>query len=375
MTKRVLFFIFQHLDRYPPSIAQICTLRDMGVEVAVLTTGCDAPARELMAEKGVSCRYFDILEYPNKKLQKVMNFFNYRRAIRSFLREFWTENSVLWLGTEQTAIKMWPFVRNIHPCILSALEFYEYEWYQQGMKKIAPKVDVLTACEPTRAQYMVDWWGLPRRPYVLRNKPYGAIPPRGSGSTLELREAIQKIRGKKVLLYQGGIFPERDLTLLAKALAAGDSGYYLVLAGYLYEDGDLDALYRIYDKTIYLGYFPAPSHLELTPYATAAVTYYRGDCINTRYCAPNKIYEYAGCGVPMLCNDLPGLAETVGKAGAGECVDFADSEAVLAALKRIDENRESYCRAALDFYKNTDNGEAMAQIAEDAFSRTKAAKG
>lgn len=153
----------------------------------MLTTGCSAPARALMAEKGVPCRYFEILQRPNRFVQKILNFFNYRRAIRRFFREFRTDDSVLWLGTEQTAIKMWPFVKHIHPCILSALEFYELDWYQAGMKKIAPQVDILTACEPTRAKYMVDWWKLSAPPTssgtspTVPSPPRAAAPPRRSG--------------------------------------------------------------------------------------------------------------------------------------------------------------------------------------------------
>lgn len=177
-----------------------------------------------------------------------------------------------------------------------------------------------------------------------------------------------------MLLYQGGIQAERDLSQLAKALAQGNSDYTLVLMGYLYPECDPEDLCKIYSNTIYLGYFPAPSHLEITPYAHVAITYYTPDCINTRHCAPNKIYEYAGCGVPMLCNPLPGLTETVGKAGAAECVDFGDPAAVMEALKRIDEHYDTYRRAALEFYRGTDNRPVMEEIVADAFSRTKAAR-
>jgi len=175
-------------------------------------------------------------------------------------------------------------------------------------------------------------------------------------------------------MYQGDISPQRDLSTLARALRDGNSDYHLVLYGRLLEGENLEQLRQIYDKTLYLGYFPAPSHLEITPHATIGVTYYKDTCINTRYCAPNKIHEYAGCGIPMLCNRLPGLMDTVGAAGAAECVDFEDAQAVAEALARLEANYESYRQAALAFYDSVDNTDTMKRLVEDAFSRTKAEK-
>lgn len=373
MTRTVLYFLFQPLDRVPPCIAQICALHDMGIRVAVLCGGCGEPTRQLLRQRVIPCHTFQVLQNRNRLVQKGRNFFNYRRAVRGFLKQYWSDSSVLWMGTEESAIKMWPFVRNVHPCVLNALEFFEADWYQKAMKKISHKVDILTACQNVRANYMMDWWHLERRPYLLWNKPYSVPPARGAGSTPELRAAIEKLRGKKVLLYQGNISANRNLTQLAQALREMDSDFFLAMAGWAYEDGVKD-LSDIYPNTLYLGYFPAPSHLELTSYATVAVAFYQDNCINNRYCAPNKIYEYAAYGIPMLCNTVPGLTDTVGRAGAAECVDFGNPAQVKAALNRIEAGYDAYRQAALAFYENTDNTPVIRQIVEDAFSRTKAAK-
>lgn len=373
MNKRVLYFLLQPIDSRPPCLAEILTLRDMGIEVALLTSGCNGPVRKLLEERNVPIELFEMKQFPLMVIQRGINAVNYFGVFRRFWKKYWNDNSVLWIGSEQSAVKMHYYLRGHHPIILNALEFYENEWYQTGMKRFLPQVDIFTACEPTRAQYMVDWWKLPKTPYILRNKPYGAVPPKGSGSTPELKAAIAQLQGKKVLLYQGSIAADRDLGMLAKALREGNSDFYLVLSGPDKNDG-VRKLQAIYDKVLYLGNFPAPTHLEVTSHATACIAFYKDNCINNRYCAPNKIYEYAGCGAPMLCNPIPGLTETVGKAGAAECVDFSDTEAVMGALDRISRNYDRYHQAALDFYNGTDNSAVMTQIVEDAFSRTKAAK-
>lgn len=371
--RRVLYFNYQPIHTCPPCLAEVCTLADMGIEVTVLTTGCNEPTAKLLESKGVTCHFFRQIHFPVMLIQRAVNAVNYFCVFHRWFRKYWTDHAAIWTGTEESLLKMWRFLRNHRPIIANALEFYEDDHYQTSMKRIATQADILTACEPHRAQFMADWWGLEKVPYVLRNKPYGWIPPKGDGSTPELKAGIDLMRGKKVVLYQGSIESDRDLSHLARALNRADSDYYLVLSG-LDKQNSVEALKKIYPRVIYLGNYPAPTHLEITPYATCAVAFYKDNCINNRYCAPNKIYEYAGCGVPMLCNPIPGLTETVGKAGAGECVDFTDPDAVIAALERIHANYDAYHRAALEFYRQTDNAPVMKQIVEDAFSRTKAAK-
>lgn len=372
MGRRVLYFVFQPVSERPPCVTEILMLKDMGLDVAVLTRKCGGPVPEEFARRGIPCRFFEIRRHPVRPVQKVMNFFNYRKMFREFFGQYWTDDSVLWVGSEQSIIRLWPFLRGRHPIILNALEFYEEDWYQRPMRKIAPQMDVLTACEPHRAQYMKDWWHLTKTPYVLPNKPYSHPRKKNlEGSTPELVRAIDAVRGRKTLLYQGGIVADRDLSLLAAALAKGDSDYDLVLSGKT-EGGQVEKLKKIYPRTRYLGNLPAPAHLELTSHATICVAFYKDNCINNRFCAPNKIYEYAGFGLPMLCNDIPGLTETVGRAGAAECVDFRDPDAILAAIRRIEENYSRYCEASERFYDATDNRAAVREIVEDAFRRTEA---
>lgn len=351
---------------------EILTLHDMGIDVAVLTTECSPEAKAQFDERGIPCHTFTYKVLPIKLVQKAVNFLYYRKVFRDFFRRYWTDDSVLWIGSEQSIVKSRPFLRNIHPVIQNCLEFYELEWYQKAMPQICRDADVTTACEPNRAQFMVDWWHLEKRPYILYNKPYShPRTPKMEGSTPELRDAIAQVQGKKTILYQGAIEADRDLGLLASALHNYDSDYFLVLTGPV-KDDSLERLKSVYDKVLYLGNLPSPFHMELASHADICVAFYKDNSINNRFCAPNKIYEYAGFGAPMLCNPIPGLTETVGAAGAAECVDFHDAKALMDAIGRIDAAPDQYRVAANAFFDNTDNSETLKVLLEDAFSKTKA---
>ncbi len=374
MTKRVIYYSQHPIHYSPPCVTQACTLKDLGYDVIVLTQAYSPETRAIFEAKGITCETIDYLSFPIAAIQKGLNFFHYRKFFQNFFRRYWTDQCIFWCGNEGSARKMRPYLRSVHPYVQNCLEFYEREDYQRDMSQICRSADVVTACESHRAQYMMDWWQLKKLPYVLPNKPY--VHPRGryvTGSTPQVQRAIDQIAGKKSVMYQGVITPSRDLSYLAQALRDGNSDYYLVLSG-SNNMGLAEKLAQIYPRTIYLGNIPTPLHLEVTSHATIGIAYYVDDCINNRFCAPNKIYEYAGCGVPMLCNNIPGLEGTVGAAGAAECVDFRDPQAILAAIERINESYDRYSQAATRFFEDTNNGGTIRQIAEEAFSHTKAAQ-
>src|SRR5690606_7709514 len=209
-------------------------------------------------------------------------------------------NTVLWFGTADSAIALTGKYKQIK-YVLSVLELYDkYPFYLKGLSRIIGGASAVIACEDTRARIMKVWWDLPTLPYVLPNKPY-AHPKEieKSANSPELEKAISQIRNQKVILYQGIISADRDLSTLAHALNEAESDYLLVLMGKTFYNG-VEKIKSIYNKTLYLGYFPAPQHLNITKYATIGVANYDDTSLNNLFCAPNKIYEYTGFGIPVL---------------------------------------------------------------------------
>ncbi len=141
MSRRVLFFVWQAVNEKPPCVTQILALADMGTEVAVLTRNCSDEVMQEFRKRNIPVEYIRAKKCRNHLIQKAENYLNYRRRFRDFFRKYRTDDSILWVGSEQGVIRMWPFIRNIHPMVLDALEFYEEDWYQKGMRKIAPQVE------------------------------------------------------------------------------------------------------------------------------------------------------------------------------------------------------------------------------------------
>ena len=139
MSRRVLFFVWQAVNEKPPCVTQILALADMGTEVAVLTRNCSDEVMQEFRKRNIPVEYIRAKKCRNHLIQKAENYLNYRRRFRDFFRKYRTDDSILWVGSEQGVIRMWPFIRNIHPMVLDALEFYEEDWYQKGMRKMSPQ--------------------------------------------------------------------------------------------------------------------------------------------------------------------------------------------------------------------------------------------
>ena len=80
------------------------------------------------------------------------------------------------------------------------------------------------------------------------------------------------------------------------------------------------------------------------------------------FCAPNKVYEYAGFGMPMLANDIPGLRARVAYSGAGVCFDRDDPREILSRLDFILAHYEELSANAVKYFEADDISAATDKI-------------
>ncbi len=123
-----------------------------------------------------------------------------------------------------------------------------------------------------------------------------------------------------ILLYQGWFAPERGLQILLEGFARTREDIHLVMMGYG-EFGqalqraaqDLGVTHRVHFKAA----VPQDELLFWTASADAGVIPYPPLDFNTRFCSPNKLFEFIQAHLPILANDLPFLREVVGRENFG----------------------------------------------------------
>ena len=359
---KVIYVVKESLHIYPPCVSQIIMLNELGIEVTVLYGECDSNVIDMFNNRHVNCIDIGNYRINNRLIGKIQSYISFRLKAWKYIKRNFDDKTILWFGTAASAIALIGTYKRI-PYILSVLELYDtVPFYRNGLKKIIKGAKAVISCEINRARIMKNWWSLNDLPYVMPNKPYiHSRELRTQPTTEAVVEAIKKMDCKKCILYQGLISADRDLSKLAEALNEIDSDYFLVLIGKEHYDG-INAIKNIYKDTIYLGFFPAPTHLQITSYAHIGVANYDYSSLNNLFCAPNKIYEYAGFGIPILGNDVPGLQYTIGTARAGVCADFLNRKSIIDALMEIEENYTEYSKNAVKFYESNDNLEIMKKI-------------
>lgn len=349
---------------YPPCLSQICYLDDLGVKVIVGFGGCDESVKKILENRNI--KYFDwkITRKKRGYLEKIFSYYNYAKAAKNMIKKVCSKDDILWFGTADSAFALTRTLKDKkYAYVLSILELYDNnKLYKKEIGEIIHDAKVVISCEYTRALIMKSWWNLKKIPYVMPNKPYFHPKKKQLEGTIPLtKQMICRIKDKKFILYQGIIAIDRDLKTLAMALSEMKQDIFLVLMGKEI-NGSAKQIEDIYDKTIYLGYAPAPFHLEVTSYAMIGIANYDDSSLNNLFCAPNKIYEYSGFGIPVIGSNVPGLINTIQKYNAGICVDFMNVFKIREAIERLMLNYEQYSTNAYNFFDTVDNMKVIKEI-------------
>lgn len=361
---KIIYFLKKGFQFYPPCLAQVFFLDDLGMELCVYHGKNSDYINFLLDKRRIEHHTLFSDNYKKGKFHTVNKFLNYRKEIGKILKGI-SSSEWLWFGNCESAISLGGLL-NKRKFILSVLELYDYDKIVDWLlDRVIRKASVVTCCEKHRAVIMKSHYHLERIPYVLPNKPYEFLETEqieGNEQTKKYLNPINDIKEKFIVLYQGIVEKDRPLANIAKALGKiGDKDIVFLIMGK--GDGRLvEELYGMYDQVKYLGFVPSPQHLAITKFANIGIANYDFSCLNNVFCAPNKIYEYAKFGLPMLVSENIGLTETVGAFGAAECIDFEDVDAIAEGIEKIKRDYRSYGDNAVHFYNSTNNKDTLQSI-------------
>ncbi|MEA3475262.1 MAG: glycosyltransferase [Candidatus Cloacimonadota bacterium] len=204
------------------------------------------------------------------------------------------------------------------------------------------KVDKVIAANESRANIMHQEYGAKEIPNVILNIPdMNSQFITNSPDRLILKISTEKLNKKKVVLYQGGISPQRNTKELIFSVKKWDENLILVLIGPV-----ITPQYEIYIRSIIenenLGSRvfllpPVKSELLLnyTRNAQIGVIIYDDSSRNNYYCAPNKLFEYASVKIPIAGCDFPEIKKIIKKYKIGELFDPNNPSSIADAVNKI----------------------------------------
>jgi glycosyltransferase involved in cell wall biosynthesis len=210
---------------------------------------------------------------------------------------------------------------------------------------------VITVCESiaNRLERRYD----SRQPvHVIRNIPRLDLASKSDAKPTDLRALLGIAANTKIVLYQGGLGPSRNLEPVIRAMALVD-GAVLVLRGPGIETYASEYL-RLAENSGSAGKVfclpPVPSS-EVVPEARAADfgvwTLLSNVGLNFKLALPNKVFEYLAAGLPLVAADLPEVRRIIDTFQVGLCFDPEDPSSIAHAVRRLVED-EAFFRRCRD---------------------------
>lgn len=187
---------------------------------------------------------------------------------------------------------------------------YFFYWFE---KRIVKRVDKVFCASSERGAIMQKHYGLFSSPVPIRNISQLSISD--DDLTLELLYSLKHFFSLPgpIVVYAGVVTKSRKIEELVKAVSSLAPKFKLLVVG----DGDAtDLLKRISSSNPKLSYaftgsVPYKSLGAILAKCDVGFIYYPVDTLNNKYCAPNKIYEYASVGLPIISNQNPTMSDVL----------------------------------------------------------------
>ena len=152
----------------------------------------------------------------------------------------------------------------------------------------------------------------------------------------------QKIRDRKIILYQGALNMGRGIETVIHAMHYVDNAEFWIIG-----DGDesekLKSLVNkenLNDKVVFFGKIPFEQLYEYTQQATVGITLEENTGLNYYYALPNKLFDYIHAGIPVLGSDLPEISSIIKKYDIGLVANNHNTEQIGKLLNTMIDDEE-----------------------------------
>jgi glycosyltransferase involved in cell wall biosynthesis len=198
--------------------------------------------------------------------------------------------------------------------------FRERFWYQLE-HAIVGRADLVIAANAPRAGVMAKHYRLRRVPTVIRNITAAPSSLLKDDEVLARYPSLMRRSPAECLcIYQGDVSLERGLGVLIDAFDFLPKDYRLLIVG---GGSDVDIVRTkaqqaaARERINVLGRVPRDDLFDILRMCDVGVVTYSFVGFNNMYCAPNKVFEYAQGGIPVVATGQPPLKELVGESGIG----------------------------------------------------------
>lgn len=361
---KLVIVLLTHIDNLPPARNLLISLTKINVKVELVTMYSSALPKQIYEANNINIH--DVQQkISSNKIEALKNRFIRRKKVRSIIEKLMSDQDVVWTVTDYDAMEVGPILNNYRH-VMQLMElihdipfFDEMPFLKAHIEKYGRTAEMIIVPEYNRAHIQKAYWKLKKTPKVLPNKPtVDSQKYNITNISPEVAEVLRKIGNRKIILYQGVFGYERVLDQFIEAVESLGNDYCMLLMGR--NDDELKKILDKYPKTFFIPFIAAPNHLAITSRAYIGILSYvitnnirHYDPLNALYCAPNKLYEYACFGVPMIGNDIPGLRIPFEKNNIGRCAELK-VDSIVNTIREIENDYTDMSKSCIDFYNSID---------------------
>lgn len=195
-------------------------------------------------------------------------------------------------------------------------------------RRLIKHVDMTIVVSESIADWYANEYHIKRPPVVL-NAPNQQKIQRNNC----FREKLGIREDQVILLYQGGLIAGRGVGLILNALKSRkDERLVAVFMGYGSLQPEIQAAANQYENIFS---YPAVAPNLLSEYTSSAdigIHLIQKTCLNHDYCMPNKLFEYAMAGLPVIVSNMKDMSELVIRKNMGEVISDFSPEAINRAI-------------------------------------------
>lgn len=208
-------------------------------------------------------------------------------------------------------------------------------FFEQIEKKYIYDVDLMFTVNEDIAELFNKTYGL-NEIKILYNSIEDNI---ATFEKINLHEKLSIDKSINIILYQGGFLEDRNLEVLVESSQYLDENNVLVMLGYSFLEEKLKNIAKKFNiinrKVYFMDRVPQKELLSYTAGATIGVIPYPDIDLNTKYCTPNKMFEFITAELPIVANEkLVTVSRMLKKLDIGYFISFDSPKCIAEGLNK-----------------------------------------